>query len=312
MSAINVTALAATLGVYARDHNFSDIVTQAFVEDDFVRKFDLQLGITNQRPMPNLTVGELSKPFADGSFDPNADTLAFDARILTVEHAKADLLIKPYELYNTWLGLSKTPGFDPKELPFEKFILDTIAKKIRDEVHLQMIYNGVKAAGTTPVDVMDGFLKLVADEITATNLTPVVTGAITVSNAVDSVEAMYDQLGSAYKKMGGVFRMSDTLSNLYKRNYRNAYGANTNYDEFDRMKVDGTNWVIEPDYGMEGSGRIIATPKDNFTLGMDLESDISDMEIQIFERSLKILTDYSIGAQFKEVNDNALVVNDQA
>lgn len=119
---------------------------------------------------------------------------------------------------------------DPFDMPFEAFIMQQIATKVKENLHLQGVYRGVyNAAGTTPIATMDGFLTLIAAAITATDIAPVVTGAVTADNVIDKAELVYDSLGEGYKNVPTQMIVSPTIFDWYGRKYRSLYNGSPLY-----------------------------------------------------------------------------------
>lgn len=311
-TSIDITALAAALGAYHREHR-DELVTEILLDDDFTQDMDVMDDVTDEVPLPSLALADLIKPADPTTFTPTANALKFGARTLKARAIKVDLLLIPQVLEKTWLGKLKSTK-DPVDMPFEAFIMSYINSKIKENLRLQAIYRGVyNAAGTTPITTMDGFLKLIADEITATNIAPIVTGAITSANVVDKLEATYDGLGEAYKGVPTVMKVNPQIFDWYNRKYRADFGSNQDYKGMKTMRrpLDGTLCELVREPGLGTSQRVIASPAENFTYGVDTANGYT-MDVQKFDRSLKILIDLKAGVNFKEIHARALAVNDQA
>src|SRR5690606_22264993 len=207
----------------------------------FSEKFEVMDDVQDELPLPNLSLTDLIKPEDAVNFTPTANAVKFGARVLKVRGIKVDLQLIPKVLEKTWLGKQKSSS-DPFDMPFEQFIMNYISQKAKEELHLQGLFRGVyNAAGTSPIDTMQGFLALIASEITATNISPVATGAITADTVIDAVEETYDALGEAYKAMPTQMFANPTIFDWYNRKYRSLYGGNMNYTGMkrDRILIDG-------------------------------------------------------------------------
>lgn len=310
-TAIKIDALVAALGDYCQEHR-NILTTEALQGDDFDQRFEVMDGITDELPMPSLNITDIIKPGGDPTFQPTSNALDFGAQILKVRDVKVDLLLVPKVLEKTWLGKMKKPS-DPFDLPFEKDIMDLIVRKIKENLILKAIYKGIyNPAGATASSTFDGFLKHITDGITATKIVPTVTGAITQANVVTSLEAVYDDLGEAYK--GGLTQMkvAPQIFDWYGRKFRSEFGANQDYTgiTLNRRQLDGTNCTLVREPGLSGSQRVIASTFENMVYGID--SNSFEMEIQRFDRTIKIMIDFKGGVIFKEIHGNALAVNDQA
>lgn len=320
-ASIDLTALNASLGAYCRQ-NKQELYAEVLLSQDFAKRFNVMAGIKDQVPLPRLFMSDVSKPLDFTTFSPTTNALNFDARILQVRPVKVDVRIYPQEFHNTWLGQYAAPGAGPK-LILEAFLMQEIAKKARQENHLQALYKGVyNASGTTPLDNYDGFLKIIADEVTATNISAgnnnlVTTGALNAGNIIANVEAVFDKLGDQYKTVPSQMLLSPTLYMLYQRAYRLAFGQNQNYGGTngvldDGLYIDGTMCQITPEPGLTGSSRIICTVKENMCYGVDLGGDLNDPRTEVDHRAIDVMMDFKVGVQFRQIKNGILVVNEQA
>jgi len=221
----------------------------------------------------------------------------------------------PGALEKSWLGAYKQKGSKAFDMPFEAFIMQHITERVHSNLRLKAVFGGVyNAAGTTPGAIMDGLLKVVADEITATNIAPVVTGAITSANVIDKLEQTYDALGEAYKNVPTQMLVNPTIFDWYVRKYRSTYGVNMDYAGMQKGEVmlDGSMCSIKREPGMGTSGRVICTSTENIVYGVDTFGEENDIRSQEFDRTIKLFIDAKSGVNFKEVHGRALAVNDQA
>jgi hypothetical protein len=313
MSSIDISVLNSKLGAYLRT-NKDVLIAKTLLNQSLEDRFEVMDDCKDEVPLPNLSITDIIKPADPTTFSPTANALKFGARTLKARSIKVDLLLIPDVLEKTWLGKYKKAGSNPMDLPFEAFIMDYIAQKAQENLHLKAIYKGVyNAAGTAPGDTMTGLLKIIADEILATNITPIVTGAITADNVITSLEAVYDGLGEAYKASPTQLIVNPTIYNWYNRKYRAAYGANTDYAGMGgKLMLDGTQCEVIAEPGLGTSQRVIATSKENKVYGVDTVGDTAKIRTQEFDRSIKVMMDFKAGVEFKEISSEALSVNDQA
>jgi hypothetical protein len=124
--------------------------------------------------------------------------------------------------------------------------------------------------------IADGIGTIIAEEITATNITPIVTGAIDNTNALDKIELMYKDMTAAHRKLGGVVRVGADVFRAYIEHEKAEFPNAANPDFGDGRKYvygSGKKWEIREANWMGDSGRVIMTQKENLVFGTNLESD---------------------------------------
>jgi hypothetical protein len=318
-TALNITDLNTALGSYYRK-NKDGIISEMLLGMNVDQNFEVWDDVKDEVPLPSLEISDLVKPANDTTFSPTANALKFGARILKVRKWKVDLLIVPGDLEKTWLGRYKKKGSDPMDLPFEQYIFDYIIQKVHNNVRMSALYNGIyNAGGTAPVDIMNGLKKLIADEITATTITPITTGVVTEANVIASLLAVYDGIGDAYKNVPTQMIVSNQLFDWYTRKYNPISNTSLVVDDINKLSnahlnqfpLAGTNCVLKREPGMGASQRIICTPKTNMVYGTDSFGEENNIKVQEFERTIKIMIDAKSGVNFKQINANALAVSEQ-
>lgn len=308
MSALNLTELNTALGAYYRA-NRGILIGELTLGANFQNRFEVWDSVKDELPLPKLSIADIVKP-GNTTFNATANAIVHSARIAKVRHCKVDLLITPSEYETTWLGNLRKNGQNNSDMPLQQFIFNSVFAKANENIYRTAIYGGThNASGTSSIDVMDGFLKIIADEITATNLTPVVTGAITSTNVEAKLLSVYDALDEAYKNVPVEMKVNAQIYDWYIRQQRSTYGGNVDYQI--RTSLYGTSCTLIREPGLGTSQRLICTPKNNMVYVTDSQSDSSTVDTQIFDRSIKLLIDFKAGVQFKEVNNNVLTVNDQ-
>ena len=314
-SAIDYTDLASSLGAYFRQ-NDDGIMSQLMLGMDIDDRITVLDGVKDQMPLIHSVTGDLVQPGGDPtSFDTTANAFDMQPRILQVRPWKVDLTFYPQLMERQWLGYLKTNGSDPTELPFAEYFYSEISKKAAENIRVSALFEGAyNASGTTPADIFDGFNHIIADEITATNITAVVTGVVSSSTIIDDVELVYDNLHEAAKGAGGQVLVSPTLFDWYVRLYRSTYGANNDYAGMQKGEVliDGTSFLLKREPGLAGSQRIIATTKENLVYGVDASGEESTIRVEQNRRAIEVMVDAKAGAQIRDISTRALSVNDQA
>jgi hypothetical protein len=225
-------------------------------------------------------------------FNPAGEEFTFPNRTLKVRPGKVDLEIYPQVIYQSWMGKLTEGGFSKKELPFEKFLLDYIVAKVQEE----------PTRPTTAAGLFDGFGQIVADEIAATNITPYVSGNITVSNAYDVVRSLFKTAPVFMQNKPCNMYMGIPVFQDYLDDYQATIGAavfNSSFDGTQKLTVPGSGglWKICPEAAWTSSKGIICSPKENMIHGTMLDKDINMIEVQKFNRGMKIMIDFLYGVQ---------------
>jgi hypothetical protein len=325
-SAISVTDLNTALGAYLREYK-DVLISQLLLDDNIRDRVEIMDGVKDEIPLPNLSITDIVRPMDYTAFSGVNNSLVVGARTLKVRDWKVDLLLVPKVLEKTWLGVKSTKGSDPLKLPFEQFLFDYIVKQTKASIRLKAIYGGAyNASGTTSATIFDGFLALVAAEITATNLSAVVTGAITSANVYTKLLLVYDNLAEAYKNEATICPINSQMFDWVVRLFNPISNASIVATDIQTMQSNGkvnawplfgTNCTLLREPGLGSSQRIMISKADNFVYGVDSFDDSMAIRVQEYERTLKLMIDGKGGVQFKECRSNAqgnvpLAVNDQA
>lgn len=128
--------------------------------------------------------------------------------------------------------------------------------------------------------ISEGPGTIIANEITASNITPITTGAISNTNALTKFELMYNDMTAAHRNLGGYFLCSSDVFRAYIEHERTTYGNVATADMGDGKKYiygSGKKWEIRECSWMGTSGRVIATQKDNLRFGTNLEANMSSI-----------------------------------
>jgi hypothetical protein len=309
----DISEVVSQLGAYARKYEAQiwTEVKRGLVFEQYMRKVP---NITSQYVMTASSNTEFLQPFQK-AWTPKG-SVDFKPRINSVNQIKIDYLIENMnEIYDSYLQFLVDEKKLPNQQPFVKYIVDNhIIPSITEELDL-ISAKGVHATPTpgtagASIACTDGILTIVADEITATNLTPITTGVITATNAVDKVELFNDTLPSKYSEMSGNIYMSKTMEKFYKRDYRNTFGLTNDQNAKNQTKIDATNKVIVGLECFEGSQRILFTPDNNMLCMYDQILTPTNLDIQLEKRNVNVLGDFKRGYGFGTLE--TVFVNDQA
>lgn len=282
---------------------FRKRVNAATFKADFVLMTRVKIPV----PLPKLSIIGGPRPYRE-QVDSAGNAIKFSDRLLTVYQSKWDFPpIDPEKYRGTYLAQVEEGRLDPNKIPFYQYIVDQISKqylaKINDEVVLDGVYN---ASGSTTAAIATGIGTLIDAD---TDIVPIVTGAITSSNAVDKVELMYDSAPSWMKEEGAesVIFCSHAVLALYRKHYRNLNGFAFDKNEKGEYTLDGTNCRLVARSWMGTSQRLILTAGDNLHCGMDTDSVEFYPTVRLNLLDVRVML--PIGFQYAD--SEAIFTNDQ-
>jgi hypothetical protein len=161
--------------------------------------------------------------------------------------------------------------------------------------------------------ISTGWGTIIANEITASAITPITTGALNNTNALTKIEQMYNAMPVAHRKLGGTFKVSPAVFRAYVEHERTVYGSTATPMLGAGVKsvYGDPKWTIEQCTWMGTSGRVIATQKDNLVFGCNLESDMNKVGKSIETlHGTKSVVKWIQGCEIADLE--TLYVNDQA
>lgn len=314
---VNLTDVASYLA-YVQDYH-DELITRAFYSPRTLQYSTPHEGVKGKKTLTRLKVATGKAVAWKSDFVAATDAVSMHPRHLEVAAIKRDLSFTPQDFEATYLGRFRQQGQNAGEdLPFEGFIMQAILDGHAEELE-SALWQAVKAGsvtpGTTPMaQCFDGFLQIIADEITATTVTPVTTpgGAITTTNIVELLESMWAELGAAYKEREVFIFLSWANFQKYQQGYRETYGVNSNWNPREAlMTLDfSMNAKLVPMPGMGSSDRIVMTPRGNLHVGYDDFGDTSMFQFEKSKRQMDFWMDFKVGCQIAQIDEGALIVND--
>lgn len=303
-SSLDLSELPAKLGTYAID-NMVGLLTKLMVGTR-PSYFTLLMNVKDEIPLMELVVDSIVQPGGKDTFSPTNGAVGFKARIGKVRSCKVDLQFKPTQILNMWrsyLGMIAGGSIKVDEVPFESFIMSKIVERAKDDIRILALFKGVyNASGTAAVDLFNGVLKIVVDEIASGGI-PVAnisTGAaITASNAFDQVQLVVDKVYAdpRYNSVPMVCLLAPENYRFYCQDYAATRGAAPYNDSFNQTKIEGTNITLIAEPSMSGSDRIIITPESNLYYLVDEEAATNNIKVEYALRNINIMMDFSLAPE---------------
>lgn len=218
---------------------------------------------------------------------------------------KVDLDESPHQLEATWLGFLTGPEIDVKEWPFIRWYMEVhLLPQIDEDIELNEIYKGVRVepgvgvAGASGA-AMDGLRKIINAHVTAGSCTPIVMGAIPLTNleTYEYFELFADKIGKKYWNIPMQLGVDQAVARRAIRGKREKYGK-------DIMKVDAltviedTNISIMGLPSMGGAEKIWCTPKWNSVYLRKKTQNMKQFKVESVKRVLSLYSDWWIGVGF--------------
>lgn len=206
-----------------------------------------------------------------------------------------------------------------KDWPIVKYIVDNhlipgIVKDLNTAMCTSVFVAPTPGMPGTTAGSMNGALTIIDTEITTTNITPIVTGATTSSNAIDTFNAFATGIAQEDLSKGMTLFVSKVVERHLATDRLNTYGLTSNLESANLNKLDlfPTLQVV----GLEGMGssqRMWATPTGPMGNLLHIYNAIftpKSFDVQVVDRSIKMLTDFHAGIGFNTLD--LVYANDQA
>lgn len=300
----DVSALTDSLGRFG-----GEIIQQMLNELDLGTDFRVYKNVKAPIPLPKISaVGEPRPYRTQDDFNEGAK---LEDRILAAYQSKWDFQVDPEQLRNTYLA-DAGKDFDPNTLSFATYVIRAVGKKyladINDKVVLQGVYN---ASGTGAVDLADGLAKYITAAITATDLTAVITGNTTSSNAIANVEKMAKAAPLWMRQAGFKVICSFATFDDYCANYKADHDYKFEPDATGNYRIDNFRGTIEPRSWMGTSDGLMVVPL-NSDINKPLAFGTDGDSIRIFPTPhlniINVRMTMPLGFQIADLE--AIVVND--
>lgn len=317
LTSLDNSTLAAALTDYYQEHKegIHRAIEIGLFEGKYsvARQFTLLPGIVDELVLDSVTVTDFIHqylPSADDSFNPTANVLTPDARILKVRDYEGDLQFRDKEIERThlmWQGkmkmLEKSDSPEKTQTFIEYLFWEAIVSKaIRTLRKALFQATFAQTSGFNWNKILNGVEKVFTDEVTATTITPVTAGSITTANVVEKIEEVYDTLDPEVQDSDDLVCCLDAATfKKYIRADRQSLGRTWQYDSTKGLFLDENSScaiVREPDMN---TTKIAFFQKSNAFVGTH-SGDIGKWEFQRHNRETKMMLNGKIGFQFQTVN----------
>jgi hypothetical protein len=315
--AVDFSGLGPKIQSYTLREAETLLTTILITDQSYLDFMELYPEVTDQLALTQMFVSSVLQPGGKDTFDPKG-TVGFKNRIGQVRDCKIDYTLTPTMINAMWksyLGrIAKSKRGDVYDAPFQQYIIDKLAEKAKEEMHLEAVFKGVYNADKKQANrVFDGILPLLA-KAGVLSASQIYAGApITQANAIDQLEGIADKVPSHLINKDLVMLVEPEVAKFYNRDYRATFGGNTNNTGgFEHKLLDGTNITIVPEPGLADTGGIICTLRNNLVwMTGPLGGGPSSFIIEKNRRNVDIMADFGAApdfaiAEYVWTNDKAL------
>lgn len=238
--------------------------------------------------------------------------LKFTPTVIPYRRHKINLPINPADILKSWLLFLYEQGKTQADMPFTRYVIEQVIKKVPDDIVLSMLGKGKfvdhsdaeeGSAGSDAKDSMDGYETILVNGLTNskckfnyykeaadyTNMTD--------QEMVDYVEGFVDAISPLFAKKLELFCSQEFLTR-YKRAEFAIHGSKTNTENDGSVRF--TKFKLNPLESMYSSPILFATPIENFVLLVDVtKAENVITEIQKNHYNVDIMGEYSLSVGFR-------------
>jgi hypothetical protein len=316
MAAIDFSGLGPKIASYTLREAEQLLTTILITDQSFLNFMELYPDVTDELALTQMFVSSVLQPGAKDTFNPKG-TVGFKNRIGKVRACKIDYTLTPTVINAMWKGylgrIAKSKRGDIYDVPFQQYIIDKLAERAKEEMHLDAVFKGVYNANKTQANrVFDGLLPLLS-KAGVLAAKQIYSGApITQNNAIDQLEGIADKVPSHLINKDLVMLVEPEVAKFYNRDYRASYGTKQDYQGFTHTTLDGTNITIVPEPGLADTGGIITTLRNNLVwMTGPLGGGPNSFIIEKNRRNVDIMADFEAApdlaiAEYVWVNEAAV------
>lgn len=326
----NLTELQTAFGSYFRDND--RVIKQKLLRGNVTSRYmNVVENVINRYTEAGADMEEVLQAYQADARAVFKGDLKFTPNEIIPQQQMVAYKFNPIEVEYSWAAWIRDNNLPPST-SLMALVMDRLQKKVVNDHEMKQVGKGVRVAPTigtagTTAGAVDGFLKVLADKITATKITPIKTGTFTKNTISEYVQDMVEHPSlEAYDGQMMYCYMSVKNARWFRKdqNVDNAgmgvqiivpNGADTNIPNAIRadgsleVPIEGTNITVVGLPSMNGSDRIFITPKENFKKVVDSDS-LRFMPLQMSGFNVEIFGYMQMGIGFTY---NELVwCNDQA
>jgi hypothetical protein len=301
--AIDFSGLGSKIASYTLREAGQLLTTILITDQSFLNYMELYPDVTDQLALTQMFVTSVLQPGGKDTFDPKG-TVGFKNRIGQVRACKIDYTLTPTTINAMWKGylgrIAKSKRGEVYDVPFQQYIIDKLAERAKEEMHLDAVFKGVyNADKKTANRVFNGLLPLMSQAGVIAAKQIYAGAPITQNNAIDQLEGIADLVPSHLINKDLVMLVEPGTAKFYNRDYRNTFGTKQDYQGFTHTTLDGTNITIVPEPGLADTGGIICTLRNNLVwMTGPLGGGPNSFVIEKHRRNVDIMADFEAAPDF--------------
>lgn len=268
-------------------------------------------GVQGEYKVPSSITGHLVQLFT-GVWNASGTTYLMGRKLISY-HQIVNYILKPSDVYDTWIGDLYNENLTREQQPIAKYIMEKeVLPKAADDICI-LVATGIYNAGTphTFGASMNGVVKVIGNGKVDTDhpMFIIPTDPITDSNAREQVIIFERGIPESFRnKVKRIFMGTDTFASYKMDNIGTfVYTPNMVGEMTIKTPIFGYDIIAIPE--LAGTGLMFATVEDNmFKLVGDIENPPMVTDVQIADYDVKLFMEWTLGIDFG-VNE-CVFVND--
>jgi len=308
MAGLVVTDIVSSFGAYINQGQNADKVKAAFMNPEssllkVFRSIPTQNEVERSALVTQSRVAQAFKrkwsALGDTTFKPHSISL--------FKH-KMDVEIYPDDVEKSWMAFLAGTGIKRSEWPIGRWLVEKmLLPKYDADIEMNERVSGIYAAptdNTTPANAgtaMDGIIKILDNHITASQITPFATGALsaTAATLVGQIEGFVKSIDHKVRKYISMVNVPLEIKDLFIEGMNAKYNVNWGQlQDGDLIKIRHSKIVVNFVEAQDNTDLIWATIDENAVRYVKRDNNRKQVEIQDLQRQVMIFTDHWEGLGF--------------
>lgn len=244
------------------------LIEKLGLEAPSVAMFEKMLNVKYKE---NLNLIDVNAPLTNADscgFSANGN-VDYTAREMEVFPMKVNIELCEKDLRKKWMNYQLNTNATDDKIPFEEYVMNGVIKSVNDQVETLVWQGDTTISGTTYLNLMDGFIKMMENDSDVVDVT--FTSAMT---AYDKVLAVYNAIPDKCLKDAEIYVDWATFRSLVlELSAKNLYHYDPTINPSMQIILPATNTRVKAIAGLNGTGAVVAGIPSRMFVGLDLEGD---------------------------------------